>query len=243
MEVRDPLAFVHGDADPAAGGLPVSSSGRGTLMLSGGIDSPVAGYLMARRGLRVDAVHFHSFPYTGERARQKVEELARLVGRYAGDVDFFVVPFTHVQEVLRDTCSPEYFTILTRRFMVRITEAIALSRESGCLITGGEPRPGLASQTLEGLLATNCVAQRLPILRPLIGMTKRTSWPSRAKSAPLKPPSSPMRTAALSFPPSTPKQSPSCRELEREEAKLDVEGLVREAVEGTQLTLLRYGRD
>ena len=242
VEVRDHLAFVHGDADPAAGGLPVSSSGRGTLMLSGGIDSPVAGYLMARRGLRVDAVHFHSFPYTGERARQKVEELARLVGRYAGDVDFFVVPFTHVQEVLRDTCSPEYFTILTRRFMVRITEAIALSRESGCLITG-ESLGQVASQTLEGLLATNCVAQRLPILRPLIGMDKEDIVAISRKIGTFETSIEPYEDCCALFSPKHPKTKPKLPELEREEAKLDVEGLVREAVEGTQLTLLRYGRD
>mgnify|MGYP000040104725 CR=1 FL=1 len=242
IEIRDDAAYVHGPAEEGAGGLPIGMGGVAVSLLSGGIDSPVAGYLMARRGLRVDAVHFHSFPYTGERARQKVEELARLVGRYVGDVDFFVVPFTHVQEVLRDTCSPEYFTILTRRFMVRITEAIALSRESGCLITG-ESLGQVASQTLEGLLATNCVAQRLPILRPLIGMDKEDIVAISRKIGTFETSIEPYEDCCALFSPKHPKTKPKLPELEREEAKLDVEGLVREAVEGTQLTLLRYGRD
>ncbi len=242
VEVRDHAAFVHGDADAAAGGLPVSSSGRGTLMLSGGIDSPVAGYLMARRGLRIDAVHFHSFPYTGERARQKVENLARLMGRYAGDVDFYVVPFTHVQEVLRDTCSPEYFTVLTRRFMVRITEAIALSKESGCLITG-ESLGQVASQTLEGLLATNCVAQSLPILRPLIGMDKEDIVAISRKIGTFETSIEPYEDCCALFSPKHPKTKPKLAELEEQETKLDVAALVDEAVQGTQLTLLRYQRD
>ena len=147
-----------------------------------------------------------------------------------------------MQEVLRDTCSPEYFTILTRRFMVRITEAIALSRESGCLITG-ESLGQVASQTLEGLLATNCVAQRLPILRPLIGMDKEDIVAISRKIGTFETSIEPYEDCCALFSPKHPKTKPKLPELEREEAKLDVEGLVREAVEGTQLTLLRYGRD
>ncbi len=242
VEVRDRAAFVHGDADPAAGGLPVSSSGRGTLMLSGGIDSPVAGYLMARRGLRIDAVHFHSFPYTGERARQKVEDLARIVGRYAGDVDFYVVPFTHVQETLRDCCSPEYFTILTRRFMVRITEALALRAGSGCLITG-ESLGQVASQTLDGLRATDGVAERLPILRPLIGLDKEDIVAYSRKIGAFETSIEPYEDCCALFAPKHPKTKPKEEELLEEEAKLDVAALVEDAVAGTVLTLLRYGKE
>ena len=238
VEVRDHLAFVHGDADPAAGGLPVSSSGRGTLMLSGGIDSPVAGYLMARRGLRVDAVHFHSFPYTGERARQKVEELARLVGRYAGDVDFFVVPFTHVQEVLRDTCSPEYFTILTRRFMVRITEAIALSRESGCLITG-ESLGQVASQTMDAMAVTGAVAS-LPVFRPLVGMDKEQIVTIARHIGTMDTSILPYEDCCTVFTPKHPKTKPTLGQVEHAERKLDREALILRAIEGVEKVTVRY---
>ncbi|MBQ2697547.1 MAG: tRNA 4-thiouridine(8) synthase ThiI [Clostridia bacterium] len=240
VEVRDREAFVHGDATPAAGGLPVASSGRGTLLLSGGIDSPVAGYLMARRGLRVDAIHFPSFPYTSEMARQKVEDLARLMGRWTGDVDFYVVPFTDIQETLRDKCAPDFFTILTRRFMVRIAEALAVEKGSGCLITG-ESLGQVASQTLQGLTATDLVAERIPILRPLIGLDKDDIVARARHIGTFEKSIEPYEDCCAIFSPKHPKTKPKLSELEAEEAKLDLEAMVRDAVERTELTMIKYG--
>ena len=240
VEIRDEAAYIHAGAQPGAGGIPVSCSGRGTLLLSGGIDSPVAGYMMARRGLRIDAVHFHSHPYTSERARQKVEELARLMSRWVGDVDFYVVPFTRVQEALRDQCDAELFTILTRRFMMRIAERLAERAGSGALITG-ESLGQVASQTLDGITVTNSALCRLPALRPLIGQDKEDIVKVARRIGTFEKSIEPYEDCCAIFSPKHPKINPKLDKVLAEEEKLELEQLIEDAVARTERVLIKYG--
>lgn len=242
VEIREDAAYVHAGAQPGAGGIPVSCSGRGTLLLSGGIDSPVAGYLMARRGLRIDAVHFHSHPYTSERARQKVEDLARLLSRWVGDVDFYVVPFTRVQEQLRDSCDAELFTILTRRFMMRISERLAGQAGSGALITG-ESLGQVASQTLDGITVTNQSLERLPALRPLIGQDKDDIVRLARRIGTFEKSIEPYEDCCAIFSPKHPRINPKLEKVLKEEDKLDIEELVEDAVARVEKVLIRYGKE
>ena len=170
VEVRDQNAFVYCGRLPGAGGMPVGANGRGMLLLSGGIDSPVAGYMMAKRGVELNAVHFFSYPYTSEQAKEKVIDLARLMSRYTGRIYLHVVGFTAVQEAIRDHCPNELFTVIMRRMMMRIAEKLADRYDCGALITG-ESLGQVASQTMEALGCTDEVCTR-PALRPLIGMDK-----------------------------------------------------------------------
>ena len=153
------------------GGIPVGTSGKGMLLLSGGIDSPVAGFLMAKRGLKLNAIHFHSYPYTSEQAKQKVIDLANIIKSYCGDIKLFIVPFTKIQEEIHKNCDDEYMVILVRRFMMDIAERVA--KMSGCsaLITG-ENLAQVASQTVESITVTNQMSKILPIFRPLISFDK-----------------------------------------------------------------------
>lgn len=170
VEVRDFAAYVHGGKRPGAGGLPVSTSGKAALLLSGGIDSPVAGYLMAKRGLSLCCVHFASPPYTSERARRKVLDLAALLAPYTGNLNVYVVPYTKPQEYIRDNAPRDLFTVLMRRSMMRIANVICRKEEAAALVTG-ESLAQVASQTLYALACTDA-AQELPVLRPCIGMDK-----------------------------------------------------------------------
>ena len=171
VEIRDFAAYVHGGKKPGAGGLPVSTSGKAALMLSGGIDSPVAGYMVAKRGVKVEAVYFHAPPYTSERAKQKVVDLARLVSRYSGPMRLHVVNFTDIQLYIYDQCPHEELTIIMRRYMMRIAGAIA--EESGALaLVTGESIGQVASQTLPSLACTGEVCD-LPVIRPVIGFDKQ----------------------------------------------------------------------
>ncbi|MBD9156000.1 MAG: tRNA 4-thiouridine(8) synthase ThiI, partial [Lachnospiraceae bacterium] len=170
VEVREERAFVHGPAEPGAGGLPVGVGGKTALLLSGGIDSPVAGYMMAKRGVELECVHFFSYPYTSERAKEKVLDLARIMTRYCGRITVHVVPFTKIQEEIRDNCPEEYFTLIMRRMMMRISEALA--EKLGCMsLTTGESLGQVASQTMQAMMVTNAVCS-LPVFRPVIGMDK-----------------------------------------------------------------------
>jgi len=172
VDIReDGSAYVFCETVRGAGGMPVGSAGRGLLLLSGGLDSPVAGYLMTKRGMSLDAVHFHSYPYTGEEAQKKVEELAGVLSSYCGDVRLTNVSVTHIQEAIHKHCLPDYMICLLRRQMIRIAEKIAMEKGLGCLITG-ESLGQVASQTIESITMTNAVAEKLPILRPLIATSK-----------------------------------------------------------------------
>ena len=170
LEVRDYAAFVHADPEPGAGGLPVGTSGRALSLLSGGIDSPVASWMMAKRGVALEMVHFYSYPYTSPEAREKVLELAKLLTPWCGRLTVHVVPFTHIQEELRRSCPEDYFTLLMRRFMMRIAEGVA--RRTGCrAVVTGESLGQVASQTMDAMAVTGAVTA-LPIFRPLVGMDK-----------------------------------------------------------------------
>ena len=170
IEIRDDAAYVHGPAEEGAGGLPIGMGGRAVSLLSGGIDSPVSSWMMARRGVELEMVHFGSPPYTSQQAQDKVLELARLLTAWTGRLLVHIVPFTEIQEEIRRNCPEEYFTLIMRRFMMRIAEAIARKANAGALVTG-ESLGQVASQTMLALGVTEDVTS-LPVLRPLIGMDK-----------------------------------------------------------------------
>ncbi|HHT17331.1 MAG TPA: tRNA 4-thiouridine(8) synthase ThiI [Papillibacter sp.] len=241
VEVRDYSAYVHGAAEPGAGGLPIGVGGRAVSLLSGGIDSPVATYLAARRGLSIIPVHFFSFPYTSEQAKQKVIDLARILARYCFDMRVEVVPFTHIQEELRDKCPEELLTILMRRFMMRISEKIARANGCGALITG-ENLGQVASQTLEALAVTEeCVG--IPILRPVIALDKREIVDIARKIDTFDTSILPYEDCCTVFTPRRPKTKPRLDDILKAEAVLDIPGLVEEAYSGIEripATILPY---
>jgi thiamine biosynthesis protein ThiI len=170
-EVRENGIYLHANRQNGAGGLPVGTSGMGTLLLSGGIDSPVAGWQMAKRGMKLHAVHFHSYPYTSEQALDKTIALAQKIARYAGDFSLDIVSFTGIQEKLRQKCPDNYITLLMRRSMMRIAASLARKNNSRCLITG-ESLGQVASQTVDALAVTDMAAGDIPVFRPCIGMDK-----------------------------------------------------------------------
>ena len=173
IEVRDYNAFVYCSENKLAGqgGMPIGTGSKATLLLSGGIDSPVAGHMMAKRGIEIDAVNFFSFPYTSERAKEKVVELASILAKYTSKIDLYIVPFTEIQLAIRDNCPEEHMTLIMRRFMMKLSERIARKNQSAALITG-ESAGQVASQTLAALNVTNAVVE-MPVLRPLVGMDKK----------------------------------------------------------------------
>ena len=240
MEVREERAFVHGPAEPGAGGLPVGVGGKSALLLSGGIDSPVAGYMMAKRGVELECVHFFSYPYTSERAKEKVLDLARIMTRYCGRITVHVVPFTKIQEEIRDNCPEEYFTLIMRRMMMRISEALA--EKLGCMsLVTGESLGQVASQTMQAMMVTNAVC-RLPVFRPVIGMDKEEIIAIARKIDTMETSILPYEDCCTVFTPKHPKTRPQLAEIEKAEAKMDVEALVKEAVEGTEPVYIRVER-
>ena len=229
VEVRENYAFIHAGQDKGAGGMPVGSNGRGLLLLSGGIDSPVAGYMMARRGVRVDALHFESFPYTSERAREKVLELARIMTDYIGPMTVHVVSLTHIQEELRDHCDEPYFTLLLRRFMVRLGNMVAARFGAQSLITG-ESLGQVASQTMAALCVTDAVADR-PVFRPLIGLDKNDIIEIARKIGTYETSILPFEDCCTVFTPRHPKTRPEPEKVVEQERFVDVDALCSEAFE------------
>ena len=228
VEIRDKNAYIHGPQLDGAGGMPVGSSGRAMLLISGGIDSPVAGHMMAKRGLELQAIHFAAPPYTSEYARQKVITLCREVGRYAGRIKLHVVGFTHVQEQIRDLCPEEYFTIIMRRYMMKIAERIA--REEGCgALATGESVAQVASQTLYALGCTD-VAAELPVLRPVIGMDKNEIIAVARRIGTFETSILPYEDCCTVFTPRHPRTRPKLREVLRAEERLDEEALLADAL-------------
>ena len=228
VEIRDKNAYIHGPQLDGAGGMPVGSSGRAMLLISGGIDSPVAGHMMAKRGLELQAVHFAAPPYTSEYARQKVITLCREVGRYAGRIKLHVVGFTHVQEQIRDLCPEEYFTIIMRRYMMKIAERIAREEGCGALVTG-ESVAQVASQTLYALGCTD-VAAELPVLRPVIGMDKNEIIAVARRTGTFETSILPYEDCCTVFTPRHPRTRPKLREVLRAEERLDEEALLADAL-------------
>lgn len=225
VEIRDFGAYIHGGKEQAAGGMPVSTSGKGALMLSGGIDSPVAAYMMAKRGMKIMAVHFASPPYTSERARQKVITLCEKFKDYTGDVNLHIVPFTVPQEYIRDKGVPELFTVLMRRSMMRITEKIAQQNGAEAIITG-ESLAQVASQTLRAIKATDCSVE-MPILRPVIGMDKNEITEIARKIDTFETSILPYEDCCTIFTPPHPKTKPSLEEILEAEKNMDMEILTK----------------
>ena len=228
VEIREQNAYVHAGQFRAAGGLPVGSGGHGMLLLSGGIDSPVAGYMMAKRGLRIEAVHFESFPYTSEMARDKVIRLARTVAAYTGDIYVHVVSLTKIQEEIAKHCEENYFTLLLRRYMMNIASRLAADHDSKCLITG-ESLGQVASQTLEAIGVTDNAAT-IPVLRPCIGMDKEEIIEISRKIDTFDISIEPYEDCCTVFTPRHPRTKPVLEKVLREEQKLDFEALVQEAI-------------
>ena len=238
VEVRDFAAYIHGPAVPGAGGLPTGTGGRAAVLLSGGIDSPVAGYMIAKRGVELECIHFFSYPYTSERAKEKVLELAKLMTRYCGRMTVDVVGFTEIQEAIRDHCREEYFTIIMRRFMMRISEAIARDHGAKCLVTG-ENLGQVASQTMDAMAVTGAVVH-MPMFHPLIGMDKEEIVSIARRIGTLETSILPYEDCCTVFTPKHPKTKPVLEAVEAEEARLDVEGLIARAIENTEKIQVRW---
>ena len=232
IEVRDYAAYVHANSVPGAGGLPIGVGGKAVSLLSGGIDSPVSTYMMAKRGVTIIPVHFFSFPYTSELAKQKVLDLAEELLDYCGRLTVQVVPFTRIQEAIRDNCPEEFFTVIMRRFMMRISERIARDNGCGALITG-ENLGQVASQTMEALAVTNA-AVTLPVLRPLIGMDKEDIVSIARKIGTFETSILPYEDCCTVFTPRHPCTRPVLADIEAAEAVLDVDALVAEALAGEE---------
>ena len=232
VEVRDDAAFIHGNTEQGAGGLPVGMAGKAVSLLSGGIDSPVASWMMAKRGLSLEMVHYFSYPYTSEEAKQKVLDLAKILTPWIGRTVVHVVPFTAIQEELRRSCPEELFTILMRRFMMRIATAVAERTGAGALVTG-ESLGQVASQTMEAMQCTGG-AIGLPVFRPVIGMDKEEIIRISRRINTFETSILPYEDCCTVFTPRHPKLKPTIAECEAAEANLDVEGLVKAAVDGIE---------
>ena len=232
LEVRENAAYVHADPEPGAGGLPVGVNGRAVSLLSGGIDSPVASWMMAKRGLALEMVHFFSYPYTSEEAKQKVLDLAGLLTPWCGRLVVHVVPFTAIQEELRRKCPEELFTVLMRRFMMRIAEQVAGRTGAGAIVTG-ECLGQVASQTMEAMRCTGAVCS-LPILRPVVGMDKEEIVQIARKIGTFETSILPYEDCCTVFTPKHPRLRPVLGELEHAEAALDIDAMVQAAVDGIE---------
>jgi thiamine biosynthesis protein ThiI len=236
VEIRDHAAYLHAGQLPGAGGLPVGTGGRGMLMLSGGIDSPVAGHMMAKRGVLLSAVHFESPPYTSERARQKVLDLAAQMSLRCGRIRLYVVNAAPLMEALRGACQEDLFTLLLRRMMMRMACELAMREDCGCVITG-ESLGQVASQTMPSLAVTSEVCDRL-LLRPLIGMDKEEIIRVARATDTFEISTRPFEDCCTVFTPKHPNTKPKSDRLAAEEAKLDFEPLLRAALDGAELIVV-----
>ncbi|WP_294360338.1 tRNA uracil 4-sulfurtransferase ThiI [uncultured Clostridium sp.] len=236
VEVRKKAAYVYSKKVKAVGGMPYGTNGGTVLMLSGGIDSPVAGYLMARRGVKVSAVYYHSHPYTSERAKEKVVELARILKNYTGEMKLFVVPFTEIQMEIMKKCREDELTIIMRRFMMRVACKIADS-ENFESVTTGESIGQVASQTMESLVVTDNVSDR-PAFRPLISMDKEDIIEISREIGTYDTSILPYEDCCTIFVPKHPKTRPVLKHIEASEEALDIESLVDKAIEGVEIISL-----
>jgi thiamine biosynthesis protein ThiI len=232
VEIRDYAAFVHADPELGAGGLPVGINGRVVSLLSGGIDSPVASWMIAKRGVAMEMVHFFSYPYTSPEAKEKVLQLARQLTPWCGRLTVHVVPFTAIQEELRRSCPEELFTIIMRRFMMRIAQEVAQRCGAKALVTG-ECLGQVASQTMEAMQCTGAVVS-LPVLRPVIGMDKEEIVQVARKIGTYETSILPYEDCCTVFTPRHPRLRPILSEVEAAEEKLDVESMVKAAVDGIE---------
>lgn len=233
VEIRETNAYVHAGSIEGAGGIPVGSSGKAMLLLSGGIDSPVAGYMMAKRGIDISAIHYVSPPYTSDRARMKVERLCEKITPWCGDTTFYCVPFTEIQEALRDNCPEELFTIIMRRLMMEIAQRICEKNGITALITG-ESVGQVASQTMGAIVCTDN-ACRMPVFRPVIGMDKSEIVEIARKIDTFDISIEPYEDCCTVFTPKHPKTKPILEEVIAAQNSFDFEPLIQKAVEETEV--------
>ena len=232
IEVRE-NAYLYVEKIPAVGGMPVGTNGKAMLLLSGGIDSPVAGYMIAKRGVQLNCIHYHSFPFTSEQAKQKVIDLAKQLSAYAGPIRMYVVPFTELQQELYQKCPESQLTILMRRYMMRIANRIAHRANCSALITG-ESIGQVASQTMDGLCCTNAVCD-MPVFRPLIGFDKTEIMDYAEKIGTYETSILPYEDCCTIFTPKHPQTKPRVEQLIESEKLIDGEGLIRRAIEGIEI--------
>ncbi len=232
VEIRD-HAYLYVKVVPAVGGMPVGTNGRATLLLSGGIDSPVAGWMIAKRGVHINAVHFHSYPYTSDRAKEKVLDLARILSESCCGIRVHIVPFTKIQMEIHEKCPDEYTTLIMRRFMMRIAERVARIEKSEALITG-ESIGQVASQTMTALGTTDMVVN-MPVFRPVIGFDKTEIIAIAEKIGTMETSSLPYEDCCTVFTPRHPATHPHLDIIEDAEAKLDMEALIQEAMDGIEI--------
>ena len=237
IEIRDDAAYVHGPAEAGAGGLPIGMGGRAVSLLSGGIDSPVASYMIAKRGVELEMIHFASPPYTSEQAREKVLQLARELVPWCGRLNVTIVPFAEIQEEIRRNCPEDHFTLIMRRFMMRLADALARDLNCRALVTG-ESLGQVASQTMDALAVSGDVTD-LPVLRPVIGMDKEEIVRIARHIGTFETSILPYEDCCTVFTPRHPKTRPHVEEVREMEQALDVEGLVRRAMEGREVVKLR----
>ena len=240
VEVRDTNAYVHAENIRGAGGLPVGCSGKAMLLLSGGIDSPVAGWMMAKRGIHISAIHYVSPPYTSDRALLKVETLCDKLTDYCGDIAFFCVPFTEIQQAIKDNCPEEFFTIIMRRLMMEIAQRIAEKKNCLALITG-ESVGQVASQTMAAMACTDA-ACRIPVLRPCVGMDKTEIIEIARKIDTFETSIEPYEDCCTVFTPKHPKVRPRLEDVEKAQNSFDFEPLIQKAVEETELKIFEYNK-
>ena len=237
VEIRDFAAYVHGQPIRGAGGIPVGTGGKAAILISGGIDSPVAAWTMAKRGLELTAVHFASPPYTSERAEQKVVSLLQRVSKYAGHINMFTVPFAKIQEEILKKCPEELFTLIMRRFMMRVSEKIARREHCQALITG-ESLGQVASQTLQAIVCTDAAAD-MPVFRPLIGMDKLEIIDISRKIDTFDISIQPYEDCCTVFTPKHPRTRPELQYILEAEQALDCDGLIEECLNNVKLTKIR----
>ena len=236
VEVRDFGAYIHCGQQPGAGGMPVGTAGKASILISGGIDSPVAAWMMAKRGINLDAVHFASPPYTSPRAEQKVIDLLRQVAKYSGPIRLEIVPFTEIQEQIGEHCPEEYFTLIMRRFMMEIAEGLARRGGSLALITG-ESVGQVASQTLKALCVTDEMVH-MPVFRPLIGMDKSEIIGISRKIETFEISTLPYEDCCTVFTPKHPRTRPDAERVRQAEAALDRQALIEKAISGVRALLV-----
>ncbi len=234
IDIReDKKTFIYTDVVPCMSGMPVGSAGKGLLLISGGIDSPVAGYLTMKRGMKLDCLHFHSFPYTGEAAKEKVMELTKRIGEYNGGINLYVASFTRIQEEIHKNCPEEYMITLMRRFMMRIAERLSKKIGAQTIVTG-ESLGQVASQTIESITSSNSVIEDLPVLRPLIAFDKIDIIDISKKIDTYETSILPYEDCCTVFLPKYPSIKPNLEKVKRAEAKLDVEGLISEVLDNIE---------
>ena len=237
VEVREDAAYVHAPAQPAAGGLPIGMGGNAVSLLSGGIDSPVSSYMMAKRGVKLDMIHFASPPYTSDQAREKVLQLAQELTEWTGRLNVYILPFAEIQEEIRRSCPEEYFTLLMRRFMMRLADMLAGELHCKALVTG-ECLGQVASQTMDALRVSEDVTD-LPVLRPLIGMDKAEIVEIARHIGTFDTSILPYEDCCTVFTPRHPKTKPVVEDVRELEKALDVEGLCRRAMAGRDMVRIK----